>query len=207
MNEAREYKERLRRWGWVSVAIGLPGAALLGYEGYIMYVDYHEPSMAEVFMVFALLAPLVVGVRMIMSGYRSEHGDGSAERASPREEEPSVPQSAPRHPVIRPTCSTREKAYEAAMKSDLKNLASQQEIYFSDYYAYSSSFEELAFTNIDGVTVHVVATTSGWTANAWHAALGQNVGCAMFYGDVDFVLRTGGGRVPTEPGEYVCDDV
>ena len=30
--------------------------------------------------------------------------------------------------------STREKAYFAAMKSDLKNLASQQEIYYADAY-------------------------------------------------------------------------
>ena len=29
---------------------------------------------------------------------------------------------------------------------------------------------------------------------------------AMFYGDVDFVLRTGDGSVPANPGEYVCDE-
>ena len=34
--------------------------------------------------------------------------------------------------------ATREKAYFAAMKSDLKNLASQQEIYYSDWYTYST---------------------------------------------------------------------
>jgi prepilin-type N-terminal cleavage/methylation domain-containing protein len=33
--------------------------------------------------------------------------------------------------------ATREKAYFAAMKSDLKNLASQQEIYYSDNYTYT----------------------------------------------------------------------
>ena len=31
--------------------------------------------------------------------------------------------------------ATREKAYFAAMKSDLKNLASQQEIYYADNYS------------------------------------------------------------------------
>ncbi len=35
--------------------------------------------------------------------------------------------------------STREKAYFAAMKSDLKNLATQEEIYYSDYYTYTTS--------------------------------------------------------------------
>mgnify|MGYP002066255616 CR=1 FL=1 len=49
--------------------------------------------------------------------------------------------------------ATREKAYFAAMKSDLKNLASQQEIYYSDAYAYTSSAADLAFTNSDGVVV------------------------------------------------------
>ena len=33
--------------------------------------------------------------------------------------------------------ATREKAYFAAMKSDLKNLASQQEIYYADTYEHT----------------------------------------------------------------------
>ena len=33
---------------------------------------------------------------------------------------------------------TREKAYVSAMKSDLKNLASQQEIFYADNYAYTT---------------------------------------------------------------------
>jgi len=229
MSDVHEYKERLRRWGWVAVGMGLPGAALLGYEGYLIYVDYHEPMMAEAFMVFALLAPFLVGVRMIVSGYRPDMGGhGGEEGEEPREEE-GLQGSEPktRAAVIRPAflvgmavfltglgylavpvcgCSTREKAYEAAMKSDLKNLASQEEIYFSDNHAYSSSTADLAFTNSDGVMVHLVATPTGWTANTWHAALGQGVGCAMFYGNVDFVLRTGGGSVPAHPGEYLCDE-
>ena len=53
--------------------------------------------------------------------------------------------------------ATREKAYFAAMKSDLKNLASQQEIYYSDAYSYSSDTANLAFTNSDGVTVIIAS--------------------------------------------------
>src|SRR5690606_2726521 len=34
--------------------------------------------------------------------------------------------------------NTREKAYISAMKSDLKNLMSQQEIYYSNYYTYTT---------------------------------------------------------------------
>ena len=40
--------------------------------------------------------------------------------------------------------ATREKAYFAAMKSDLKNLASQQEIYYADNYSYNATPAALA---------------------------------------------------------------
>jgi type IV pilus assembly protein PilA len=42
---------------------------------------------------------------------------------------------------------TRENAYFAAMKSDIKNLASQQEIYYADEYAYTTTTSLLSFTN------------------------------------------------------------
>ena len=35
--------------------------------------------------------------------------------------------------------ATREKAFVSAMKSDLKNLASQQEIYYADNYGYTQT--------------------------------------------------------------------
>ena len=97
--------------------------------------------------------------------------------------------------------ATREKAYFAAMKSDLKNLASQQEIYYSDAYAYTSSATDLAFTNSDGVTVAVVATTSGWSATAIHTALGTSEGCAIYYGTATAPTAP---DVPALPGEMAC---
>src|SRR3970282_1226794 len=78
--------------------------------------------------------------------------------------------------------ATREKAYFAAMKSDLKNLASQEEIYYADNYSYSSSLTDLGFTESEGVTVAAGATTSGWDASATHSALGSAQGCAIYYG-------------------------
>src|SRR5690606_34194848 len=56
--------------------------------------------------------------------------------------------------------ATREKAYFAAMKSDLKNLASQQEIYYSDTYEYTSDQDDLGFVASSGVTV-VIAANAG----------------------------------------------
>jgi prepilin-type N-terminal cleavage/methylation domain-containing protein len=97
--------------------------------------------------------------------------------------------------------ATREKAYFAAMKSDLKNLASQQEIYYSDDYSYSAVAANLAFTNSDGVTVTIAASSSGWSASAWHAALGTSEGCAMFYGTA---TAPSAPIAPSQPGEVAC---
>jgi prepilin-type N-terminal cleavage/methylation domain-containing protein len=98
--------------------------------------------------------------------------------------------------------ATREKAYFAAMKSDLKNLASQQEIYYSDTYSYSTVQSDLAFTNSDGVTVTVpVASGSGWNATAWHAALTTSEGCAIYYGTAAAPTAP---TTPSQPGEILC---
>ena len=98
--------------------------------------------------------------------------------------------------------ATREKAYFAAMKSDVKNLASQQEIYYSDAYSYSSATTDLSFTNSDGVTVTIAASASGWNVTATHAALGTGEGCALYYGTA--TAPSVGTATPTQPGEVAC---
>ena len=72
--------------------------------------------------------------------------------------------------------ATREKAYFAAMKSDLKNLASQQEIYYADVYAYTSSTTGLGFVSSEGVNVEITAGTDGWSASNTHSALSTSEG-------------------------------
>jgi type IV pilus assembly protein PilA len=81
--------------------------------------------------------------------------------------------------------ATREKAYYAAMKSDLKNLASQQEIYYSDYYIYTATVADLGYVFSDKVTVLVSkVTATGWYASATHLALpATGIGCELTYGD------------------------
>ncbi len=87
---------------------------------------------------------------------------------------------------------TREKAYFSAMKSDLKNLQAAEEIYYSsNNYNYggaagtdAATVTGLDFAGSQGVTVTLqeVATT-GWSANAVHAALdAATQNCAVFYG-------------------------
>jgi len=82
--------------------------------------------------------------------------------------------------------ATREKAYVSAMKSDLKNLASQQEIYYSDNYAYTTDAVVLEFAQSEGVTVAIgAASGTGWSATASHS--GTTETCAVFYGDAAVV--------------------
>jgi prepilin-type N-terminal cleavage/methylation domain-containing protein len=98
--------------------------------------------------------------------------------------------------------STREKAYFAAMKSDLKNLASQQEIYYSDTYAYTNVIVSLSYVSSSGVTATITGGTDGWSATATHAALGATDGCAIYYGNAAAVSL--GAAVPIGPGDMAC---
>ena len=99
--------------------------------------------------------------------------------------------------------ATREKAYFAAMKSDLKNLASQQEIYYADNYSYTTSSTDLGFVASEGVTVTVgAADASGWSASATHAAFGTTTdGCAIYYGNA---TAPSAPTAPSAGGEIAC---
>lgn len=71
--------------------------------------------------------------------------------------------------------NTKEKAYLAAMKSDLRNLATYEESYAADYAgSYTSVQADLGFTPSLNVTVTI---TSGppWSATSTHTQLpGRN---------------------------------
>ena len=98
--------------------------------------------------------------------------------------------------------ATREKAYFAAMKSDLKNLASQQEIYYSDNYAYTSDVAGLGFVESNGVNVTIGGVgTTGWNATATHDALTNTEGCEIYYGSA---ANPGGPGNASSPGEIAC---
>ena len=78
---------------------------------------------------------------------------------------------------------TRERSYFATTKSDLKNLASQQEIYYASTYSYTSALSALNVTESEGVSISInEATTSGWAATASHAGIPSDQ-CGLFYGN------------------------
>src|SRR3712207_54644 len=77
--------------------------------------------------------------------------------------------------------STKEKAYVTAMKSDLRNLMTAQESYFSDYGDYAPETTDLkGFAQTTNVTVDITANSkAGWKASAAHGALPGGVTCQI----------------------------
>jgi prepilin-type N-terminal cleavage/methylation domain-containing protein len=82
--------------------------------------------------------------------------------------------------------NTKEKAVVSAMRSDLRNLASVQETYWTTNATYYGGvipdLPNFQFSPSSGVTITVVAAdAAGWSATA--AAPGVTVQtCAIFYG-------------------------
>ncbi|MDT8342401.1 MAG: prepilin-type N-terminal cleavage/methylation domain-containing protein [Longimicrobiales bacterium] len=78
--------------------------------------------------------------------------------------------------------STRQKAFRSAMLSDLKNLASVQEIYHTDNFTYAGDLAVLGAVESEGVTLTInESSNTGWSASATHlGAVGES--CAIFQG-------------------------
>ena len=105
--------------------------------------------------------------------------------------------------------NTKEKAYLATMKSDLRNLATAQEGYFADAKAY---FEGQASNNgtgttkslgggyvpSSGVTVDVATGTGGWQATASMSTTVTSKVCNIFVG-----MASGSGAAKSD-GEPAC---
>ena len=79
--------------------------------------------------------------------------------------------------------STKDKAYVAAMKSDLRNLVTAQEGYFADNLEYGTIATIGAnYSTSQGVTVTTSAVSAtGWSAAAAHGSL-PNTGCTIALG-------------------------
>jgi type IV pilus assembly protein PilA len=78
--------------------------------------------------------------------------------------------------------ATKDKAYIAAMKSDLRNLVLAEETYFADYVTYTTTIATTVYQPSAGVTVTIgAASATGWNATAKHQALASGF-CAIFGG-------------------------
>jgi prepilin-type N-terminal cleavage/methylation domain-containing protein len=63
--------------------------------------------------------------------------------------------------------STKEKAYIASMKADLRNLVTAEESYFADNVTYTATQGNLSYSVSAGNTISITgATGTGWQATA-----------------------------------------
>ena len=69
--------------------------------------------------------------------------------------------------------NTKERAYIATMKADLRNFATQEEMYAADsggaYFSGDGSAEGFAPSQFVSVTATAAANPNTWTATATHA--------------------------------------
>jgi len=72
--------------------------------------------------------------------------------------------------------NTKSKAYITAMKSDLRNLVTAEEAYFSDSSKYVSDIAQLQYKNSTGVMTPTIVTGAGlWSATVTHSQLATTV--------------------------------
>ena len=68
--------------------------------------------------------------------------------------------------------NTKSKAYVTAMKSDLRNLVTAEEAFFSDSSYYTQTVASLKYQNSTGVLAPTIVTGSGlWSATVTHSQL------------------------------------
>ena len=102
--------------------------------------------------------------------------------------------------VIPKFSATRDKAFKSTMMSDLKNLASNQEVYFNENYSYAASLTDAQAMQSKGVTITINESNgTGWSATAEHTGSpGQH--CGLYHGQA----APGGGDPATVPGVVTC---
>ncbi len=107
--------------------------------------------------------------------------------------------------------NTKEKAYFATMKGDLRNLATAQEGYAADNagdyrggtVTGPAVMEGLSYSPSSGVTVEVTALARGWSAVATMAATPRK--CGMFIDNSEPPAAPGGTNPALRSGEPKCN--
>lgn len=95
--------------------------------------------------------------------------------------------------------NSRERAFVAAMKSDLRNLASAEEEYYYDQQTYTATAGNLAgYRPSTGVTITIgQAHQGGWSATASHSNSPRQ--CFLFVGNATPVGNA------TVEGQVTCN--
>ena len=94
--------------------------------------------------------------------------------------------------------NTKQKAYVASEKSDLRNLVTAQESYFADNVTYATTVTNLQYNISPGNTVTIgTANGGGWNATVTNNAVTTPASCAIFIG-------TAAAPISGNEGEPVC---
>ncbi|MFI5281129.1 MAG: type IV pilin protein [Gemmatimonadales bacterium] len=92
--------------------------------------------------------------------------------------------------------STKEKAYIASMKADLRNLVTAEESYFADNVTYTTTIGNLSYSVSAGNTVAIgSANGTGWAATAKNN--GTTTTCGIYVGSAT-------APIPANEGEPKC---
>ena len=96
--------------------------------------------------------------------------------------------------------NTKQKAYITAMKSDLRNLVTAEEAFFSDSSRYApDTLTGMKFSPSTGVTFPVIITGAGsWKATVTHTQVPAPFSCAIALNTTNTLVATAG------EGEPVC---
>ena len=95
--------------------------------------------------------------------------------------------------AIPKSANTKEKAYLASMKSDLRNLITAEEAYFADSVKYTNNLGT-AYSLTTGVGVApgaplaITVTPDGFTASVGHSTTTKS--CAVFVGSTSLAPAT-----------------
>ncbi|MDZ4258588.1 MAG: prepilin-type N-terminal cleavage/methylation domain-containing protein [Gemmatimonadales bacterium] len=80
--------------------------------------------------------------------------------------------------------ATKDKAKLASVKTDIKNVMTAQEAYFSDWNAYANTIPSTLFTPTVGNTLTVAGSTSSFSATVVNASIsGTPDQCTVTVGD------------------------
>ena len=94
--------------------------------------------------------------------------------------------------------NTKSKAYITAMKSDLRNMVTAEEAFFSDSSKYSTDLTQINFKQSTGVNTPTITTGAGyWSATVSHSQLPSST-CAIAVNTTNPLVST------ANDGEPVC---
>ena len=97
--------------------------------------------------------------------------------------------------IVVPKFAARDRALVATMKTDLRNLMTQEEARKIDSGSYVTSFPQAIWSPSTGVTGPTITlTVDGWTASVGHLSSPRT--CAIFVGSTPLAPATQEG-VPT----------